>query len=136
MRTALYLLIVIWFARKIMRRIIPSGGQRYMCLVELSSGDTFCFASYGSILKCQEATMMLRDAVRKEGKTDFVLGYGRKDNDRPPVGINVNSRNIHNIWHENDDRVHMARQHFPSTFELIRRVSRSLCQDVETCRCE
>lgn len=136
MKKAFYLLIVLWFARKILHRIIPSGGQRYLCLVELTSGDTYCFASYGSMLKCQEATMMLRDAIRKENLGDFVLGYGRKDNDRPPVGIKVNCRDIHNIWNENDDRVNMGRQHFPSTFELIRKISRSLCQDVDTCRCE
>ena len=132
MRHACYLALILWFARKIMHRIIPSGGQRYMCLVELTSGDTYCFASYGSILKCQEATMMLRDAIRREKKTEFILGYGRKDNDRPPVGIKVNSRDIHSIWNENDERVKMARVQFPSTFELIRKVSRSLCQNEET----
>jgi len=136
MRNACYFALILWFLRKIMRRIIPSGGQRYCCLVELTSGDIYCFASYGSILKCQEATMMLRDAIDNEGKHGFVIAYGRKDNDRPPVGIKVTSREIHNIWNENDERVKMGRAHFPTTFELIRRVSRSLCQDVDTCRCQ
>lgn len=106
-----------------------------MCLVELTSGDTYCFASYGSILKSQEATMMLRDAIRNEDLSDFVLGYGRKDNDRPPVGIKVNCQDLHNIWNDSDPRVSMGMQHFPSTFALIRQVSRNLCQDEETCRC-
>ena len=78
---------------------------------------------------------MLRDAIRREKKDEFILGYGRKDSDRPPVGIKVNSREIHNIWNENDERVKMGIQQFPTTFELIRKVSRSLCQDEDTCRC-
>lgn len=106
-----------------------------MCLVELTSGDTYCFASYGSILKCQEATMMLRDAIRKEGMSDFVLGYGRKDNDRTPVGIKVNCGDLHNIWNDSDPRVSMGLQQFPTTVSVIRKVSRSLFQDEDTCRC-
>ena len=136
MKNAIYILIFLRFIRRTLRRIIPAGGQRYMCLVELSSGDTYCFASYGSLLKCQEATIMLRDAIRNEGKTDFVLGYGRKDNDRPPVGIKVSPQEIHNIWNDSDPRVRMGLDHFPTTVALIRRVSRNLCQDEETCRCE
>ena len=135
MKKAFYIVIVLCFIRKIMHRIIPSGGQRYLCLVELTSGDTFCFASYGTILKCQEATMMLRDAIRKEGKEEFVLGYGRKDNDRPPVGIKVNSREIHNIWDGRDAQVLRCMDNYPSTFSIIRNVSRNLCQDVSTCGC-
>lgn len=135
MKNAIYILIFLRFIRRTLRRIIPAGGQRYMCLVELTSGDTYCFASYGSILKSQEATMMLRDAIRNEGLSDFVLGYGRKDNDRPPIGIKVNCQDLHNIWNDSDPRVSMGLQHFPSTFALIRKVSRNLCQDEETCRC-
>lgn len=132
MRTAIYIAIILAFLRRILHKIVPGVTGEFLCTVTLSDGETFCFATFDTMVRCRAATDRLKGAIDAEKKTDFVLAYNSLE-----VGEitpeEISGGKPHNIWDDGDPDVKSDLIFYPGTFRIIREVSSMLGQNKWSC---
>ena len=132
MRTAIYIAIILAFLRKILRKIVPNVTGKFLCMVTLNSGNTYCFATFDTLLECRAAKERLKAAIDADDKTDFVLAYSSLEAGELPKK-EISGGFPHNIWDDGDPLVKNALNCYPATVRLIREVSSMFGQNRWSC---
>lgn len=132
MRTAIYIAIILAFLRRIIHKIVPGVTGRFLCTVTLNDGETFCFATFDTMVRCRAAKDRLKGAIDAEKKTDFVLAYNSLEAGEI-IPEKISDGKPHNIWDDDDPDVKSELICYPGTFRIIREVSSMLGQNKWSC---